>query len=91
MVPSALANNLAVPQDYENAPGNRVIALVHLHELDFDLGAVLKHQADIVLAIPHERLLHLGNVGTEDKTLGRSDLLGEVAAQGQVGEIQILL
>lgn len=84
-------DDLAVPEDKKNSASQRTAALIHLLQLDAHFRAVLKDEAHIMLAVPDEGLLHLGDVGAEDEPLRGSDFLGQKAAQGQVGEIQILL
>ena len=84
------ADDLAVPEDNKNRASQGIAALVHLLQLDPNLGTVLKNEAYIVLTVPDKGLLHLGHVGTEQEAPGRGDFLRDVTAQGQGFKVQIL-
>ena len=56
------ADHLPVPQDHEDTTGQGLAALVYFQQFHFYLGVVLKHQGNIMLAVPNEGLLHLGHV-----------------------------
>ena len=84
-------DDLSVTQDKKNSASQGAAALIHLLQLNLHLGAVLKYQTDIVLPIPHEGLLYFGDIGAEDESLRGSDFLGQKAARGQFGEVQLRL
>ena len=84
------ADDLAVSEDQKNSSRKGAVTLIHFLQLDLDLAGILKDEAYIMLPVPHEGLLDFADIGTEDEPLGRGDLLRQKAAQGEVGEIQVL-
>ena len=84
-------DDLAVTQDDKDGPRQRLIALVHLLELHTNLRAVLKNERDVMHSVPHEGLLHFGDIRAQNIALGWGDLLREVRPGGQIGKVQVLL
>ena len=58
--------------------------------MNLNLAGILKDKGHVVFPVPDEGLLDFTGVGAEDESLRRGDLLGEIAAFGKIGKIQVL-
>ena len=85
------ADDLAVSEDQKNSSRKGAVTLIHFLQLDLDLAGILKDEAYVMLPVPHKGLLDFADIGAEDESLRRGDLLREKAALGEIGKIQILL
>ena len=75
-------DDLSISQDIEDGAFQRPLGVVQLQQFELDFGIVLKYQIHVCFSIPVEGLPYFVRITAHGVAVGRSDLSGDIVANG---------